>query len=465
MGNLIGSEVAGYRVLEELGSHAGVKTYRAVSGDERTSVAIKFFPKEVSRNRHLFLQLRDAMRAVFRLDHPNILPIIGSGTHDSHPYIITTYMSTGSLADRYLSGTLAVLNVGHAVVQIASALEFAHRRGISHGDLKPSNILFGEDGQVQVVDFGQAPILQKLEQDPDQIYLAPEVQGGAGITAASDQYNFGALALEMLTGVPFEQILHELNARSGSSRSMPYHWETSVSPEVIEVLRRAISIDPDQRFASMTELMHALRVALGLATRSVSQDEPANEHPRPPRTRRSNRFLVLLSGALAMALCMIVTFPALSAFWEGLRIDLNLNSSPSTPTSELNVPQNTDDPITNPAQGETIILATDQDPTGDNPTENEEVNTQPTSDPTSHEEPSLPTSAPSATHTIVYTATSLPSDTPTTEPTPTATLVDTLPPSPTSTVETPSPPPPEPTINPHACKDKVGHENYCTPTP
>jgi serine/threonine protein kinase len=468
MGNLIGSEVAGYRVLEELGSYAGITTWRAVSDDERTSVAIKFFPEEVSHNQQLFLQLRDAMRAVFRLDHPNILPIVGSGTHNGHPYIITPFMATGSLSDRYISGTLGALDVDRVIVQIASALEHAHNRAVTHGDLKPSNILFGEEGQVRVVDFGQTFVLQKFNQDPDQVYLAPEIRVGSEATAAADQYNFSALALEMLIGVPFEEISHELSVRSGSPRTVLHRWGSTLKPQVFEVLCKGISPDPDQRFASMSELAHTLRVSLGLASPSVSHDEPADEPPRPPRVRRSRRFLVLLGGALAMGICMVVTFPALSAFWEGLRIDLNPNASSVTPTAEVNAPPSMDGP--NPEQGETIILTPAevvQDPTVDTPIENEESKSQPTSTPKTHDESSQPPSAPTATPTIVFTATSPATETPTveptstTEPTPTATIPDTLPP-PTSTSE---PPPPEPTINPDNCKTNPKHQYYCTPTP
>ena len=143
MTNMVGSEITGHRIIEELNpgldsgkASPGSQTFKAVAPDGETYVIIKLFPIEVSQNRQLLSQLHESMRAVFRLDHPIIPKIIGSGMDKGRPYIITPYAASGSVQDRVDRGVLAALDVERVIVETASALEYAHSHRILHGNLR-----------------------------------------------------------------------------------------------------------------------------------------------------------------------------------------------------------------------------------------------------------------------------------------------------------------------------------------
>ena len=129
MTNIVGSNLQGYQVLEEIGSPANQgqagtnsQVFKAVDPNSDNLVAIKLFPTEVAQDRQLLLRLRDSQRAVTRMNHPNILPIISSGMSAGRPYIVMPYIATGSLLNRFESGAISVLDVEQVIVEVASVL-------------------------------------------------------------------------------------------------------------------------------------------------------------------------------------------------------------------------------------------------------------------------------------------------------------------------------------------------------
>jgi serine/threonine-protein kinase len=480
--NMVGSEVAGYRIIAEQSpaldsgkACPGSQTYKAVAPDGETSVIIKLFPFEVSQNRQLLSQLHESMRAVYRLDHPNIPKIIGSGMDEGRPYIITPYVAAGSVQDRIDRGVLAALDVERVIVETASALEYAHSHRILHGNLKPSNILMDDEGHVQVFDFGQASVLGKLrslETPPysGEDYRAPEVIQGAGMTPLSDQYSIGLIALVLLTSLPAAEALLALNARlqSGSNpRIQAKQPLVHLSQKVIEVLSRAISINPQQRFGSMAELKRAFMTAFD--NEEIPEIEPTSspQQVHAPR-RRKRRPLVALAATIAIFLCFAITLPVLSSFWKGSD---NGSTTGTRLTPSANEPQHS----TLSNQGESETTATNEGPSQQNPEA-----TEPPAEAT-HDLPSIPTATeressenqpeatatlqPIGTETITPTDTMQPTNTQTTTPTATQTQTDTQSPSATPTQEPTPTPPSIPTIDPSKCRDNPEHPHYCTPTP
>ncbi len=482
MTNMVGSEIAGYRIIAKLGPatdsgkvNAGSQTYKAVTPDGKTSVIIKLFPIEVSQNRQLLSQLHESMRAVYRSDHPNIPKIIGSGMDEGRPYIVTPYVAAGSLQDRIDRGILAALDVERVIVETTSALEYAHSHNILHGNLKPSDILVDEEGHVQVSDLGQASVLGKLRSPNTtryggEDYRAPEVIQGIGMTPLSDQYSIGLIALVLLTGLPVAEGLLALNARlQGSSVSSTQDKQPLgyLSREVIEVLASAISINPEKRFGAMSELKRAFMTVFD--NEEIPQTEPQSspQQVQAPR-RRKRRPLLALAATIAIFLCFVITLPVLSSVWKGSVTDTT--TGPRL-TPSANEPQ--DSTLSIQSESETT-------PTIENPNQQNPEASEPPIEAT-HGLPSIPTVTEdtSAENQPVATATPLPSDTVTISPTdtlqPTNTLTliptttqtptDTQSPSATPTQEPSPTPPPIPTIDPNKCNDKPGHPHYCTPTP
>ena len=331
MTNIVDTNLQGYQVLEEIGSPASQgqagtnsQVYKAIDTNSNNPVAIKLFPTEVSQDRQLLLKLRDSQRAVTRMNHPNILPIIGSGMSAGRPYIVMPYIATGSLLDRFESGAISVLDVEQVIIEVASALEYAHSCGVIHGDLKPSEILINENGQVHVVGFGQAPILRDIlhTDEPElgvgQTYQAPEVLKGEWMTTSSDQYSLGLIALEMLTNQPAGEALNALRyhrQRGLNPPTRPSLLQIDLPPKVIDVLFRALMDNPGRRFASVAEMKRAYQAARGFEGPLRAETMPAPKQNLPPRRRR--RISVIgLATILAVALCSIVTMPALSSAWK-----------------------------------------------------------------------------------------------------------------------------------------------------
>ena len=470
MSHIIGTNIKGYKVLEEIGSPASQgqadtssQVFKAIDTNSDNLVAIKLFPAEVTRDRQLLLRLRDSQRAVTQMNHPNILPIIGSGISAGRPFIVMPYIATGSLLDRFESGAVSVLDVEQVIVEVASALEYAHSCGVIHGDLKPSEILINENGQVHVVGFGQAPILRDLLQpdEPEpgsgQTYQAPEVLKGGWMTTSSDQYSLGLIALEMLTNQPAGNALKALKYRQQHGLNPPNRprlLEIDLPQEVIDVLFRALMDSPGHRFASVAEMKRAYQTARRVEVPTKAETLPASRQDLPPRRRR--RISVIgMATILAVVLCSVITMPALSSAWKDIQKDIfSTRHATETPTNAMD---SQSPPISDPIREDlgtatsvpTIFL---NEGIGEN-TQQVETNEPGGVIPSATEEASSlkPNEA---------TNTPLVENTQTTTPTATMTPLITLSPSPTPTPSlTPST---IPTIK--KCSDKPGHPHYCTPT-
>ena len=470
MSNIIGANLKGYQILEEIGSPAGQgqagtnsQVFKAIDTNNNNLVAIKFFPAEVARDRQLLLRLRDSQRAVTRMNHPNILPIIGSGMSVGRPYIVMPYIATGSLLDRFESGAISIIDVEQVIVEVASALEYAHSCGVIHGDLKPSEILINENGQVHVVGFGQAPILRDLLQPDEtetgsgQTYQAPEVLKGEWMTTSSDQYSLGLIALEMLTNQPAGKALNELKYRQQHGLNPPTRprvLQIDLPQKVIDVLVRALMDHPSHRFASVAEMKRAYQAARGFEVPPRAETLPASRQDLPPRRRR--RISILgLAAILAIAMCSLVTMPALSSAWKDIQKEI---FPPRHATETLvNTKDSQSSPI--PDSIHEDLGATTSDPTNILQSSTRENTQQVETVVPDRLKPSA-TEQTSSVKPAEATSTPLVENTQTTTPTATMTPLITLSPSPTTVPSlTPST---IPTIK--KCSDKPGHPHYCTPT-
>ena len=461
---MAGSGLARYRILGEIGGRAGSRTLKALGPDHESCVVIRVLPVAVACNPQLLQRLVDSQRAVARIQHPNILPLIGSGMVEGRPYIVTPYAEAGSLQDRLKAGALAALDLAGAVEMITAALDHAHAQGVIHGHLKPTDILFDEEGRVLVAGLGLASVLRELppseESEPHEprcTYLAPEVAAGAEILPASDQYSLALIVLEMLSGCPGTEALKVLQSTSGAGlrpTTQPQKIRPNLPTPVVRVLQRALAEDPAQRFASVADMNRALRVAMGLETTPEEHPAPPTR-PRPTRRRRTQPMLAV-AGLLAGALCVVFTYPALSAGWSKLTGTGAAEPSGTAPAPDRQAPALpteagtlvgtvqvavSDGADAAPAEGggetetgggvswSTPTSRVSQEPAGTLPG-------APTAGPT--DEPS-PTPSPG------------PASTPTTMPTATQAMTAT--------------PPSDPTVRPQTCNASPGHPHYCTPTP
>jgi serine/threonine protein kinase len=202
------------------------------------------------------------------LEHPHILRVFDFGMQDHVPFLVTAYAAGGSLRDRYPRGSrLALPDIVFLVQQVANALEYLHDRKLIHRDVKPENLLMTREHTVVLSDFGIAVVAhseRSLRQEDARgtgIYMAPEVFAGKP-RLASDQYALGIVVYEWLTGTPpFRGSLAQLAYYYAYTPPPSLRTQRAASPQVEQVVFKALAKDPFNRFPSVQEFAHALEEA------------------------------------------------------------------------------------------------------------------------------------------------------------------------------------------------------------
>ncbi|MBF6177008.1 serine/threonine-protein kinase [Nocardia otitidiscaviarum] len=324
-----------YRLVERIGSGGTGVVWRAVDERLERSVAIKQIltqptlsqaDKDVVRQR----AAREARNAA-RFQHPNAIVVFDITEHEGDPCLVMEYLPSQSLAVVLSSqGTLPLPQVARIGEQVASALIAAHRAGIVHRDVKPGNILLGDNGAVKITDFG----ISKAKGDVTltatglisgtAAYLAPEVARGAEPTPAADVFALGATLFHALEGEPpygtNPNPLALLYAAANGQLSEPRN-----AGPLEDLLRRLLSFEPEDRpsmhevrdrmadFAEVGPDADATRV---LAARRPQQRGPeAPRRPAPPRQptrpidRRPSASADIPTGAVSAAALLESTPP------------------------------------------------------------------------------------------------------------------------------------------------------------
>jgi serine/threonine protein kinase len=219
-----GREIAGYRLLHVLGAGGASEVYLAQRLDDPGElVAMKILrplvgldPASVAAIEARFLREAQAAR---RLAHPHILPVLAYGREDDLDYRALPFMPGGTLTTRINAHTrgMPLPLAADSVVQIASALDYAHERGVIHRDVKPANVLLDADRRLLLADFGVARVFESTRQSAlptltvegqlvgTPAYMAPEQLDGPRVSRQADIYALGVTLYQMVTGaLPFE---------------------------------------------------------------------------------------------------------------------------------------------------------------------------------------------------------------------------------------------------------------------
>ena len=206
-----GSEFGPYRIVERAGRGGMATVYKAYQAALSRYVAIKILPDYLADDGDFAERFKREAVAVASLRHPNIPAVFDYGQLDDRAYIITEYIDGGTLTEQ-LGVPLPLHYTAGILSQVASALDYAHARGLLHRDVKPANILLARDGRPILNDFGLAKMMGAEMQlsTAGQImgtplYMSPEQCAGEVVTPASDQYAVAVIAYQMLTGrLPFD---------------------------------------------------------------------------------------------------------------------------------------------------------------------------------------------------------------------------------------------------------------------
>jgi tetratricopeptide (TPR) repeat protein len=273
---LIGTVLGSYEILEKVGEGGVATVYRAHQPNMGRDVAIKVITGAMGRDDAAVQRFQREARLIARLEHAHILPVYDFDGGHEPPYIVMRYLDSGTLGDVLERGKLSAEEVIYLLRQVGSALDYAHRQGIVHRDVKPSNILIDREGNAFVADFGiarmtssdsgaQITVAGAIVGTPG--YMSPEqVMGGDDVDHRADIYALGVVLFEMLTG----QLPYIADTLSGLlmmhiQEPVPSAVERcpDLCSEVDEVIVRALAKDPAQRYASAVALTEALAAALG----------------------------------------------------------------------------------------------------------------------------------------------------------------------------------------------------------
>lgn len=202
-----------YRISARIAAGGMGEVWSGVDERNDRPVAVKVMHPHTADEAVFAQRFRDEARYAASLTHPNIVDVFDSGEQDGLAYLVMELVPGGTVAQLIESGgALGADRVRAIVRQVAAALGVAHREGLVHRDVKPSNILLGRGGEAKLADFGivHAVDAAGLTRPGDLMgsphYVSPELAAGGPATPASDLYSLGAVTHEMLTGIkPFDR--------------------------------------------------------------------------------------------------------------------------------------------------------------------------------------------------------------------------------------------------------------------
>ncbi|MEG0134306.1 MAG: protein kinase, partial [Clostridium sp.] len=201
-----------YELLEKIGEGGMAEVYKARCNKLNRFVAVKILRKQFANNEEISQKFKKEATAIANLSDTNIVNILDVGTQDDIDYIVMELVNGKTLKEFInFNGSLGYITAIKIALQIAKALDCAHKNNIIHRDIKPQNILITESGDVKVTDFGIAKstdsstITNTTSIIGSAHYLSPEQAKGTYVDCRADIYSFGIVLYEMVTGrLPFD---------------------------------------------------------------------------------------------------------------------------------------------------------------------------------------------------------------------------------------------------------------------
>src|SRR5262245_42709134 len=323
-----GSRLGPYEVVSPIGAGGMGEVWKARDTRLERTVAVKVLPPHLSASPEARQRFEREAKTISQLSHPHICALYDVGNQDGVEYLVMEFLEGETLAERLLRGPLPVDQTLRYGMEIADALDKAHRRGIGHRDLKPGNVMLTKSG-VKLLDFGLAKAVQPgsavsaLTSLPTEglaltaegtilgtfQYMAPEQLEGRETDSRTDIFSFGAVLYEMATG---------RKAFSGRSRASLIGAilkdqppaisavEPTTPPALDRVIQTCLAKDPDDRWQTARDLALELKwVAEGGSASGLAAALAA------PRRAARERMAWALAALLALALAATLALPFL----------------------------------------------------------------------------------------------------------------------------------------------------------
>lgn len=269
-----GARLGIYVIVGVLGRGGMGEVYRARDQKLGRDVAIKILPRAFTLDGVRASLFEREARLLAALNHPNILAVYDVGVDNGTPYVVSELLEGNTLDAAYGARPIPLHRLLDLAIQMAMGLDSAHRRGIVHCDVKPSNLFLTSDGQVKILDFGiarlltdtPAPLMAEIPDGADvtthtgsivgtPAYMSPEQARGAKIDPRSDIFSLGLVLYRMATG-----LLPAPMSTSGEGRLVPPSHHVSTIPSDLDTLiLRALHPDLTERYQRMWDLLVDLK--------------------------------------------------------------------------------------------------------------------------------------------------------------------------------------------------------------
>ncbi len=288
-----------YKTIEPIGRGGMGVVYLAtdIERDEQVALKVLMLPPGESH-----VRFRREFRVMSRLEHPNIVRVIASGSYDALPYLVMTHVTGGTLQERFAGGAQDrhdLVKRLDLALQITDALHYIHALGIVHRDLKPDNVMLeavgDEHARALLMDFG----LAKSEHQDSVIasehgmvigtasYMSPEQIQGRSVDARSDLYAFGCLLYWLLTGQPpfqGDSVALTMVQQLQNTPAPPSHHNPLVDHDLDTIVLTLLAKEPGERYSTASDVATQLRTYFDtLADRSDPYDQPLPDKPLPDK--------------------------------------------------------------------------------------------------------------------------------------------------------------------------------------
>ena len=322
-GSLLGSRLGPYLIEAQLGAGGMGEVYRARDTRLERIVAIKVLPRQFSSDPGRRQRFEREAKAISALQHPNICTLHDVGRQDGIDYLVMEYLEGETLAARLYKGALPADKTLQYGIEVADALDLAHRRGIVHRDLKPGNIFITLRGETKVLDFGLAKLEDATSSDaltaatarPEVLttpgvamgtvsYMSPEQARGEELDSRTDIFSLGSVLYEMATGqlafagktsaVVFKAILDE-QPQSITNRN-------PLAPVELDlIVSKALEKDRDLRYQSAADVKTDLKRLLRDTQSGRHAERPASMKSLPGRRNWKKVWLMAATTVLVVA--------------------------------------------------------------------------------------------------------------------------------------------------------------------
>jgi len=339
---LPGTALGPYRIEGPLGAGGMGEVFRATDTRLNRAVAIKVLPPGVALDQQMRARFAREAMAVAALTHPHICTLYDVGRHGEIDFLVMEYLEGDTLASRLATGRVSLDEALAYAIEVASALEHAHRHGIVHRDLKPANIMLTASG-AKLLDFGLAkfraaahpgtreadaigdgttrgtgvPAVDRVADD-DQVtrhgtilgtirYMAPEQIEGHEADARSDLFAFGAVFFEMLTGRRAFDGDSAASVRAAILEHEPppiTSLQPLVPPAVDDIVRRCLAKNPDERWQTGSDVIRALKQISESVVQARRQVSPLATVAKRGQTWRWVA-AVLVAAAMGLAVWVV----------------------------------------------------------------------------------------------------------------------------------------------------------------